>query len=326
MIKRCKKINDGLDDNMDRVIVTGGTGFIGSWLVDKLINEGIEVIMLVRDLEKVLKNPENIHPLKKIVPYYSAEYKKLCEEDNKIDVFYHLAWEGVSTKLKNECELQLNNIRFSLEMLELAQILKVQRFIATGTVAEYAFSEDIINVNGRQTPNDMYGAAKIAAHYMMETRARNLNIPFNWVVIPSTFGEGRREDNIITYTITSLLKGQRPQYGNLLQMWDFLYVKEVARALYLIAKKGKTDVTYGIGSGIFKPLKNYIMQIRDIINPELDLGIGEIPSFSEKTFSSCVSIYDITKDTGFVPEVTFEEGIQRTIAYYEKVLKVGVQA
>lgn len=312
-----------MNDDMNRVIITGGTGFIGSWLVDKLINEGIEVIVLVRDLEKISRSPDKKHPLKKIILYYSEEYKKLCTENNNIDVFYHLAWEGVSAKLKNESELQLDNIRFSLEMLELARILKVKRFIATGTVAEYAFSENIINVNGRQTPNDMYGAAKIAAHYMMETRARNLNIPFNWVVIPSTFGEGRREDNIITYTITSLLKGQRPQYGNLLQMWDFLYVKEVARALYLIAKKGKTDVTYGIGSGVFKPLKNYIVQIRDLINPELELGIGDIPSFSEKTFSSCVSIYDITKDTGFVPEITFEEGIQRTILYYKQRIDDG---
>lgn len=305
---------------MNRVIVTGGTGFIGSWLTEKLIDEGIEVILLVRNPEKATRNQKMRHPLVKLVQYDSEEYKKLCEDNNEIDVFYHLAWEGVSAKLKNDCELQLNNIGFSLKMLELAHALKAKRFIATGTVAEYAFSENILDVNERQTPNDMYAAAKVAAHYMLETRARNLAIPFNWVVIPSTFGEGRREDNIITYTIISLLKGQRPQYGNLMQMWDFLYVKEVARALCLIAEKGKAGITYGIGSGVFKPLKSYIMQIRDIINPEQELGIGEIPSLSAQTFSSCVSIYDITRDTGFVPEITFEEGIRRTIVFYKGII------
>lgn len=305
---------------MKRVVITGGTGFIGSWLIDKLIHEGTEVTVLVRNPDKAMKDLP-MHSMVKIVAYNSEEYQKLCKTNKETDVFYHLAWEGVSTKLKNESNLQLNNIRFSLEMLKLAYDLEVKRFIGTGTVAEYAFSENIMDVNGRQTPNDMYGAAKTAAHYMLETMARNLQIPFNWAVIPSTFGEGRREDNIITYTIISLLKGQRPQYGHLLQMWDFLYVKEVARALYLIGEKGKANKTYGIGSGIFKPLKDYIEQIRDIINPDLELGIGEIPSLSDKTFSSCVSIYDITKDTNFVPEITFDQGIRRTISYYKEKMK-----
>lgn len=305
---------------MKRAVITGGTGFIGSWLIDKLVSEGVEVTVLVRNPEKALKALTLQHSLVKIVEYNSEEYQKLYRTDKDADVFYHLAWEGVSTRLKNESDLQLNNIRFSLEMLKLAFDLRVKRFIGTGTVAEYAFSENILNVNGRQTPNDMYGAAKTATHYMLETMARNLQVPFNWAVIPSTFGEGRREDNIITYTIISLLRGQRPQYGHLMQMWDFLYVKEVVRALYLIGEKGKVNKTYGIGSGIFKPLKDYIEQIRDIINPDLELGIGEIPSLSDKTFSSCVSIYDITKDTNFVPEVTFDEGIRRTISYYREII------
>ena len=103
-------------------------------------------------------------------------------------------------------------------------------------------------------------------------------------------------------------------------MWDFLYVSEVARALRYIGEKGMAEKTYAIGSGVFKPLKDYIMQIRDIINPELELGIGEVPSFSNRAFSSCVSIYDLTKDTGFVPEVDFVTGITRTIKYYQKCL------
>lgn len=85
-----------------------------------------------------------------------------------------------------------------------------------------------------------------------------------------------------------------------------------------IGEKGVNGKTYAVGSGIFKPLKDYIMKIRDIIDPEADLGIGEIPSYSNKAFSTCVSIFDLTKDTGFVPEVSFEEGLKRTIPYYRR--------
>lgn len=302
---------------MKRAIVTGSTGFIGSWLVRDLLENGIEVTALVRESGNHKFSGLRDNAQLKIISYYSREYEELKADPKAIDVFYHLAWEGVSTQLKNDSDLQMNNIRFSMEMLELARQIEAGRFIATGTVAEYAFSENIMDVNGKQTPNDMYGAAKTAAHYMLETKARISGVPFNWVVLPSTFGEGRRDDNIITYTITMLLKEERPKYGLLEQMWDFLYVGEVARALSYIGERGISGKTYAVGSGVFKPLKDYIIQIRNIINPELELGIGEIPTYSNRAFSSCVSIFDLTKDTGFVPKVSFEEGLRRTISYYE---------
>lgn len=306
---------------MNKVIVTGGTGFVGKWLTAELTKQGIEVIVLARK-HSVKEESLNGSRVKYIL-YDSEEYEHLAvEEQGNIDVFYHLAWGGVSAEEKNDCEIQLNNIGFSVKMLELAGRLNVGKFIATGTVAEYSMCESIMDVNARQTPNDMYGAAKTATHYMLETRARMLGIPFIWAVLPSTFGEGRRDSNIITYTIVSLLRKEKPCYGDLMQMWDFLYVAEVARALRYIGEKGITEKNYAIGSGIFKPLKNYIETIRDIIDPALPLGIGEVPSLSKKAFSSCVSIYDLTKDTGYIPEIGFEEGIRRTIPYYRE--KMGV--
>lgn len=86
-----------------------------------------------------------------------------------------------------------------MEMLELAYGLGAKRFIATGTVAEYSFCKDVMDVNAKQTPNDLYGAAKTATHYMLETWARQLKIPFNWAVLPSTYGEGRK-DSILLHT------------------------------------------------------------------------------------------------------------------------------
>ena len=144
-------------------------------------------------------------------------------------------------------------------------------------------------------------------------------MPFNWVVIPSTFGEGRRDNNILTYTIQTLLKGEKPSYGYLTQMWDFLYVGEVVRALRLIGEKGIIGKTYGIGSGDYRPLKDYVMIIRDLINPDLELGIGDVPAMSDKAFSSCVSIKDLTADTGFIPAVSFEKGIEKTIEFYNSI-------
>lgn len=306
---------------MKKVVITGATGFIGSWLVKEMLQNQIEVIALVRDMHTDRFDSLANRRLLRLIQYHTAEFMELEKESGTIDAFYHLAWAGVSTKQKNDGKLQLDNIQFSMEMLEYAVRVHAQRFFGMGTVAEYAFSENTIEANGsRQTPNDMYGAAKTSAHYMLEAYARIMKMPFNWVVLPSTFGEGRRDDNIITYTITTLLRRERPQYGMLMQMWDFLYVGEVVRALRLIGEKGMSGKTYGIGSGVYRQLKDYIIKIRDIIDPALILGIGDIPSLSDKAFSSCVNIYELAKDTGFEPRVTFEEGICRTISYYRSLL------
>lgn len=304
---------------MKRAIVTGATGFIGSWLVQELIHSGYEVVVVVRNVNKlipdIMSNSSCFIIEKDICNLKEDDF----DSDKTYDVFYHLGWSGVSPEYKNESDKQMRNIPMSLNALEVCNRIGCRLFIASGTVAEYALTDDIMNLNLRQSPNDMYGAAKVSVHYFMEVRARQLNQPFIWTVIPSTFGERRTDSNIITYTIRTLLKGKKPLYGNLCQMWDFLYVAEVVRALRLIGEKGIVGKVYGIGSGEYRPLRDYIIEIRDIINPKLELGIGEIPSMSKQTFSSCVNIYDLIRDTGFKPIIGFEEGIKKTIDYLSNI-------
>ena len=302
---------------MKSVIVTGGTGFIGSWLLQELLNNNFNVTAIVRDKNRIL--PEMVNdPRLTVIEKSISDIEESDFTQRDYDCFFHLAWGGVAPENKNNVRLQLDNIAMSLHALEVAKTIGCKKFIASGTVAEYVFSDSVIDVSAKQTPNDIYGAAKVSAHYFLDVRARQIEQPFIWIVIPSTFGERRHDNNIITYTIRSLLNNERPKYGNLEQIWDFLYVGEVVRAIRLIGEKGKTGTIYGIGSGVYKPLRAYIEKIRDIIDPRLELGIGEVPALSSKTSSSCVNIDDLRRDTGFEPKVTFEEGIIKTIDYLKK--------
>ena len=298
---------------MKKAIVTGATGFIGSWLVQELLENGYVVTVVVRDRMRLLSGFErSCEVIEKDISAITSKDIERC------DVFFHLAWNGVATDKKNSLDIQIDNIRGSLNALESASAAGCGVFIATGTVAEYALCDGVMDMTERQTPNDFYGAAKVSAHYFMEVRARQLRQPFIWSVVPSTFGERRSDSNIITYTIKALLAGEKPSYGDLNQMWDFLYVKDVVKALLLIGEKGIPDKVYGIGSGEYKPLREYITRIRDVINPNLTLGIGENVKQNDKSFSSCVNNYDLIKDTGFQPEYSFEDGIQRTIQYFRE--------
>uniref|UniRef100_UPI0040570BC0 NAD-dependent epimerase/dehydratase family protein n=1 Tax=Agathobacter sp. TaxID=2021311 RepID=UPI0040570BC0 len=295
---------------MRRAILTGGTGFVGSWLARELFNNNYHVTLVVRDKERVdewLKTRVNI-----------IESKSLQESDlGEGDVFYHLAWEGVSTEKKNDISLQISNIMLTIEAMKLAKRCNCKKFIVTGTVAEYVFCENVMDLNAKQTPNDFYGAAKVSSHYFLDVLSRQIKQPYIYAVLPSTYGEGRKDDNILTYTIKMLLNKQKPLYGDLNQLWDFVYVADVAEALRLLYEKGVASKTYGIGSGNYCTLKEYIMCVRDIINPELELGIGERQEMNERTFSSCVNTYDLLKDVGFRPRVGFKEGIERMICYFK---------
>lgn len=302
---------------MKKVIVTGATGFIGSHLVEYLLEEKNHIILIVRNKSKLMKeflNNNYIEIIEDDIDNLTEESFNLSDE---YSVFYHVAWAGVNSLDKNNVSMQIDNIRVSIKAMELCNKIKCQLFVATGTVAEYVFSNNIMDVNSRQTPNDYYGAAKVSAHYFLDVSSRKLNQDYIWCMLPSTFGERRLDNNIISYTITSLLKGDRPRYGHLMQLWDFMYVKDVVRALCAVGEKGISGTIYGIGSGKYRTLKDYITSIKEIMNSDIELGIGEIEDMSNQTISSCVNIYNLVRDTGFEPSISFEDGIKRTIEYYK---------
>lgn len=144
-----------------KVIITGGTGFIGRQVVNQLLNKNVQVTVLTSDVA-VSDN----RPLVTIV-HTTYVYEELLQKlsGKTYDIFYHLGWAGVDGKQKNNIPLQLSNIQASIDMLKLSRALECELFVAAGTVAEYVFNENIIDFSMKQTPNDVYGATKTAVHY-----------------------------------------------------------------------------------------------------------------------------------------------------------------
>ncbi len=306
---------------MKNVVVTGAAGFLGSHLTEQLLSQGVTVYAPLRHPKSV---PETI----RTNPAFHMIHKDLnlltpddFPTDEPVDAFYHLAWNGVSPNMRNEFDIQRDNITLTMRAVELASQLRCGKWIGAGTVAEYEMCRGTIDPEKVASPNSLYGAAKVASFHMMRVSAKQKNLPWIWTILPSTFGERRDDESIISYTIRMLLQDREPVYGTLEQMWDFLYVKDVAKALYLIGEKGQAGKVYGVGSGIHKPLHAWIGSIRDAIAPQAALGIGKNQTMSVRSFSSCVDTYDLVEDTGFVSDYTFEEGIRRTAAWFEERIK-----
>lgn len=205
-----------------------------------------------------------------------------------------------------------------MHAISICEDMACTRFINLGMVGEYVSLDGLINENWIPSPADVYGAVKVAVRNLLSVQASLCGIEMIDTILCSTYGEFRFDDNVISYTVKKLLKRECPEYGHLEQMWDFLYAGDAAYALYLIGQKGLGGKTYCIGSGIYRHLYEYIEVIRDMIDPSLSLGIGRLGNKYEKVLNSCVDTFQLQKDTGVRPQFSFEEGMERTIAYFKE--------
>ena len=123
---------------------------------------------------------------------------------------------------------------------------------------------------------------------------------------------------MIMSTINTLLNKEKPKLTKGIQLWDYLYSEDAARALRLMSIKGKAGAVYCVGSGRAFPLIEHIGKLRDEIDPELELGTGEIEYKYNQVMHLEADISSLTKDTGFIPQVSFEEGIKKTIEWCKK--------
>lgn len=304
---------------MKTAVITGAGGFIGRSLTKRLLRENIRVYGIDVDSaqERILAE-ENVIPLSVNI----GDGKELSNilKVAQPDVFYHLAWAGVSTDVKNEVKMQASNIPLAITALDACKEAGCEHIIIPGSASEYAYCGQTIDGQNKPAPGDAYAASKVAVQVLCQWYARQHGLNLNWLLIGSIYGPGRNDSNILTYTIKALLRGEVPKYTKLEQMWDYIYIDDLIEALYLLGLHGKPDSVYPVGSGQARPLSEYIRMIQAAIAPDAPLGIGALPyKFGSKPDNSVLDITCLQEDTGFAPQVTFEEGIGRTIAYFREM-------
>lgn len=98
-------------------------------------------------------------------------------------------------------------------------------------------------------------------------------------------------------------------------MYDFMYISDAAKAFVQIGKKGMNNKTYYLGSQSPKPLKEFLIEMRNCVDPSIEIGLGEIPFSGVSLSYHEFDIDAVKRDTGFVPEVSFKEGILMTVKW-----------
>jgi nucleoside-diphosphate-sugar epimerase len=296
---------------IQKIVITGATSMIGAVLAKCAVDNGIKVLCIVRkDSSRLCNIPRS--DLIKIVYCNITDYCKLNLKES-FDIFYHFAWENTAGASRDVVDVQVKNIQYTLDAVRLANRLGCRKFIGAGSQAEYGIVAEPLKSDTSVNPKSCYGIAKYTAGKFSSLLCSQLNIQFNWVRLLSVYGSLDGAHSLIMYAIHELQAGRTPELTKCEQIWDYLYCDDAANAMLSIAKNGVDGKTYPLGSGYGIILSGYIKIIRDIISPNSSLQFGKKEYYPHQPMYLCADITELTNDTGWKPEITFEEGIKKII-------------
>jgi UDP-glucose 4-epimerase len=300
---------------MKRAIVTGATGAIGTALVEELVANNIETLVFCREgSSRNQQIPK--HPLVTL-KYCSLDQLASVQNDTSktYDVFYHFAWEGTTGSARNDMYLQNRNVRYALDAVGVASRFGCKKFIGAGSQAEYGRVEGVLKPDTPAFPEMGYGMAKLCAGQMTREYAHQLSMEHIWTRILSVYGPNDGPQSMVISTMHKLQNGEVPQFTKGEQMWDYLYSGDAGRAFHLLGEKGVNGKIYVLGSGQAQPLAEYIKVIRNVVSPNSRIELGAIPYAPKQVMCLQADITELSKDTGFVPEMDFATGINKVLEW-----------
>ena len=303
--------------NIRAAVVTGPTGAIGQALLHLLCREGVFVYAVVRPgSPRAARITEG--PSMKKVECDLSELAKLPVLIPSADAFFHLAWEKTTGEGRNDMQAQVQNIRTSLDAVSAAGKLGARVFIGAGSQAEYGRVSGVLTPDTPCSPENGYGMAKLCAGEMTRMECAKLGIDHIWMRILSVYGPYDGAGSMIMSTAEKLLDKEKPALTKGEQQWDYLYSGDAAEAFRLAALYGKNGKIYTLGSGKARPLRSYVEEMRDAVDPCLPLGFGEIPYSPQQVMHLSADISALAEDTGFTPCTEFSDGIRKTLEYIQR--------
>ncbi len=291
------------------IVITGPTGAIGMALIKKCLEQNKEVLAIChRGSKRIEQIPKDDRI--KIIEVDLQDYGNLnIDIHDNYEVFIHLAWNGTFGDTRNDMRLQSDNIKYTLDAIELAHRLGCKTFIGAGSQAEYGRVNKPLRPDTPTFPENGYGIAKLAAGHMSRIRCEQLGIKHIWARIFSVYGPYDGEYTMVMSTLKKMLAGEETHFTAGDQIWDYLYSEDAADMILNLAETAKHGTIYCVASGDSRPLKDYIQDMYEATGCKARLGLGDIPYNDRQVMCLCVDNEHILpgKRTPFI------EGIKETI-------------
>jgi len=329
-----------------KVLVTGGAGFIGSALIRYIVNHTEHTVINVDKLTYA-GNLQSLRAVEKHSRYF-FEHIDICSADKMKNIFHkyqpdlimHLAAEShVDRSINDASSFIHTNIVGTYILLDIAREYWLQlpeskksvfRFHHISTDEVYG---DLKNTNEFFTedtaysPSSPYSASKASSDHLVRAWHRTYGLPVLITNCSNNYGPFQFPEKLIPLTILNALSGKPlTVYGNGMQIRDWLYVDDHARALYLVAQQGIVGETYNIGGHNEKKnidVVNTICFLLEELVPVKQPGIENYnslityvkdrPGHDERY---AIDATKIKSHLNWLPEETFESGIRKTVEWY----------
>jgi len=303
-----------------RALITGGTGFIGSHLVRRLLREGVKVAVLMRP---------NSDPwrISNVISDVEVVYGDLTAIENIVhairsfapEVVFHLAWHGANSyRYQNDPAQVYNNLGGSLQLVRMASQSNCHCWVGIGSVLECGHYDVPVMEDVNPRPTSLYGIAKFSLSLLAEKLCELYDINFSWLRLFWAYGPADDPLRMISYVILALLRGGKPALTPGEQRWDYLYVRDVVEAIWQVAIAPEARGIFNLGSGNAHTIRGIVERIRDLIDPSLLLGFGEVPYRPDQIMHLQADITRLQQATGWSPGVGLDEGLRRTVDWFRE--------
>ena len=303
---------------MNKVVITGADGFVGSNTVQCFLDHGIEVLAL-----DIVDKPRRLTPQAglsyKCVDITDKEQLLKAISIGEYDTFVHFAWAGSAGPLRTDYNLQMQNALNTVECLKTARELGCSRFVCAGSIMEREVEAAVHTQGSRPGMGYIYGMGKHIAHCLCKSVAANIGIDLLWPMITNAYGVGELSPRFVNTTLRKIINHEPLQFTAGTQNYDFVYVTDVAQAFFDVAEKGVPFKEYIIGSGNARPLKEFIIEMQQELAPDQTPQFGDVPFTGTNLPLSAFDTTDIEQDCGFKPKVGFAEGTRMTMEWLKTI-------
>ena len=306
-----------------KILVTGGAGFIGSHLVDALIEKGHQVAV-VDDLSTGRK--ENLNSK---AGFYQLGIRdeKLAEvfSEEKPQAVFHLAAQiDVRKSVADPVWDAEINILGSLKVLENCQRAGVKKVIFASTAATYGDTTSLPTPEDcSPQPASPYGIAKLTIEYYLRYFWQVFKVPYVVLRYANVYGprqNSQGEAGVVAIFCDKLLKGQQPVInGDGRQTRDYIYVADVVAANLLALNSDKVGI-FNISTGVETDVNEIAGLIK--INIETAIEFTHGPAKEGEQQKSCLDSTKVREELGWRPEIKLAEGIKKTVEWFKAVNKI----
>ena len=294
-----------------RVCITAANCFIGLPLVKKASSLGWDVVAVVREGNKQ-KDYIGSLPNTKVFELNLEDYGRIGDIAGKVDCAVLLAWNGTRGLARFDDKLQESNYIYNLEAVKSLITHGCERIVTAGSQAEYGLCNEVIIETRKCKPNTAYGYYKVKLFEEAADYCQRHGVSIKEPRFFSLYGPGDYENTLIMGNIKKMLADAVCDMTPCTQMWDYLYIDDAVDGIIGLCSKNCPDGAYNFGSGDCTRLKDFVYEMRDVLNSSSDLNFGAVPY----TPAGVVSIRpDITrlKNTGWEPKISFSQGIAKIL-------------